>query len=156
MSNPIMETLTVGGNTYDVQDARVGDLSNLNTTDKSSLVGAINEAAQSGGGGGTSDYSQLSNKPSINGVTLSGNKTTSDLGITIPSAQSSGTPAALGTAARGTATTYSRSDHVHAKPTAADIGAIAAPSSPATGAFLVWNGSAWAAQTLSAWQGGNY
>lgn len=38
----------------------------------------------SGGGGGTSDYNALSNRPSINGVTLSGNKTTSDLGITIP------------------------------------------------------------------------
>lgn len=33
---------------------------------------------------------------------------------------------------------------------------ITAPSSAATGAFLVWNGSAWVAQTLSTWQGGNY
>lgn len=40
--------------------------------------------------------------------------------------------------------------------TAADVGAIAAPYSPATGAFLVWNGSAWVAQTLSTWQGGSY
>lgn len=40
--------------------------------------------------------------------------------------------------------------------TASDVGAIAAPSSPATGAFLVYNGSAWVAQTLSAWQGGSY
>lgn len=32
-------------------------------------------------GGGTSNYNDLSNKPSINGVTLSGNKTSSDLGI---------------------------------------------------------------------------
>ena len=39
---------------------------------------------------------------------------------------------------------------------ASDIGAIAAPSSPATGAFLVWNGTAWVAQTLATWQGGNY
>ena len=31
--------------------------------------------------GGSSDYSDLTNKPSINGVTLSGNKTSSDLGI---------------------------------------------------------------------------
>ena len=31
--------------------------------------------------GGTSDYTDLTNKPSINGVKLSGNKTTSDLGI---------------------------------------------------------------------------
>lgn len=34
-----------------------------------------------GGSGGTSDYSQLSHKPSINGVTLEGNKSSSDLGI---------------------------------------------------------------------------
>lgn len=39
---------------------------------------------------------------------------------------------------------------------ASDVGAIAAPSSPATGAFLVWDGSAWVAQTLSTWQGGSY
>lgn len=35
-----------------------------------------------GGGGGTSDYTNLENKPQINGVTLVGNKTTADLGIT--------------------------------------------------------------------------
>lgn len=34
-----------------------------------------------GGGGGTSDYSDLTNKPKINNVTLSGNKTSADLGI---------------------------------------------------------------------------
>ena len=33
------------------------------------------------GGSGTSDYSQLSNKPSINDVTLRGNKTSADLGL---------------------------------------------------------------------------
>lgn len=40
--------------------------------------------------------------------------------------------------------------------TAAEVGAIAAPSSPASGAFLVWNGSTWVAQTLATWQGGSY
>lgn len=40
--------------------------------------------------------------------------------------------------------------------TASDVGAIPAPSSPATGAFLVWNGSAWVAQTLATWTGGAY
>lgn len=40
--------------------------------------------------------------------------------------------------------------------TASEVGAIAAPSSPASGAFLVYNGSAWTAQTLATWQGGNY
>ena len=34
-----------------------------------------------GGGGGTSDYSALTNKPQINGVELTGNKTTADLKI---------------------------------------------------------------------------
>lgn len=33
------------------------------------------------GGGGVTDYDALTNKPSINGVTLSGNKTTNDLSI---------------------------------------------------------------------------
>ena len=33
------------------------------------------------GGGGTSNYNDLTNKPSINGVTLTGNKTTSDLSL---------------------------------------------------------------------------
>ena len=44
--------------------------------------------------------------------------------------------------------------------TASNIGAIAdkidKPSSPASGAFLVWNGSAWVAQTLSTWQASSY
>ena len=35
---------------------------------------------QTGGGGGTSNYNDLSNKPQIGGVTLSGNKTLHDLG----------------------------------------------------------------------------
>lgn len=86
-----MKTLTVGNNTFDIRDGRIGDLADLDTTDKSSVVAAINEAA--------------------------------DLSLA----------------------------------TAADVAAkITAPSSPATGAFLVWDGSAWTAQTLSTWQGGSY
>jgi hypothetical protein len=39
-------------------------------------------AINSGGGGeGTTDYTQLENKPSINGVPLTGNKTTTDLNL---------------------------------------------------------------------------
>ncbi len=40
--------------------------------------------------------------------------------------------------------------------TAGDVGAIAAPASPSSGDFLVYNGSAWAAQSLSVWQGGSF
>ena len=39
-------------------------------------------ANKSGGGSGTSNYNDLDNKPKINGVTLEGNKTSSELGIT--------------------------------------------------------------------------
>lgn len=44
----------------------------------------------SGGGGGTTNYNQLSNKPSINGVTLQGNKTTADLSIPVVEANPTG------------------------------------------------------------------
>ena len=50
---------------------------NGNLTSITNLIGSLS----SGGSGGTSNYNDLSNKPSINGVTLSGNKTTSDLGL---------------------------------------------------------------------------
>ena len=43
--------------------------------------GAEWRVSPTSGGGGTSDYTDLENKPQINGVTLSGNKSTSDLGI---------------------------------------------------------------------------
>lgn len=36
------------------------------------------------GGEGTTNYNQLSNKPSINDITLSGNKTTADLNLAEP------------------------------------------------------------------------
>lgn len=40
-----------------------------------------------GGGGGTSNYNDLTNKPKINGVELSGNKTSSDLKISSETTQ---------------------------------------------------------------------
>ena len=39
-------------------------------------------ANNSGGGSGTSNYNDLENKPKINNVTLEGNKTSSELGLT--------------------------------------------------------------------------
>jgi hypothetical protein len=43
------------------------------------------QANESGGGSGTSNYNDLENKPKINGVTLEGDKSSSDLGISVPS-----------------------------------------------------------------------
>lgn len=51
-----------------------------------------------GGGGGTSDYTQLTNKPEINGTALTGNKSSSDLGLQ---------DKVLGAWTAGTATTHS-------------------------------------------------
>ena len=160
MSNPIMETLTVGANTYDIQDARVGDLSQLTTTAKSTVVDAINEAAQ-GGGGSVSPYTS---NPSAPGTASPGSSDKSARGDhvhpaqTVPSAQSSGTPADLGTAARGSATTYSRSDHVHKMPSAADVGAVALNiGSQYAGDFLVvGNNGNVVPVTMSAWSAGSY
>ena len=46
------------------------------------LKNGINYSGSGGGGGGVSSYNELTDKPSIESVTLSGNKTLSDLGIT--------------------------------------------------------------------------
>jgi len=64
----------------------------VNTTDASEVSytkngqtnvdGALDVLFNSGGGGGTTDYTLLSSKPQINGVTLLGNKTSKQLLIT--------------------------------------------------------------------------
>ena len=119
--------------------------------------------AGSGGTGGTSDYDQLSNRPQINGNTLTGNLTAAQLGLGTYSKPSGGIPASdlasgviptvpsaatadpenLGTKAVGTSTKYAREDHVHQMPSASDVGAVAAPSSPSSGDVLTYNGGAW-------------
>lgn len=52
---------------------------NIKTINNQSLLGSGNIDVS--GGGGTTDYADLTNKPSINSVTLSGNKTSADLGL---------------------------------------------------------------------------
>lgn len=44
---------------------------------------AMAGSSSSSGGGGTSNYIDLANKPSINGITLEGNKTSEQLGIVV-------------------------------------------------------------------------
>lgn len=53
---------------------------NIKTINNESILGEGNINIE-GGGSGTSDYDDLENKPSINNVELSGNKTASDLGL---------------------------------------------------------------------------
>lgn len=51
---------------------------NIKTINNTSILGSGNIKIE---GGGSSDYSELTNKPSINNITLNGNKTSSDLGL---------------------------------------------------------------------------
>ena len=63
------------------QDALVSG-TNIKTINNNSLLGSGNITIS---GSGTTDYNDLSNKPSINGITLSGDKTASDLGLSTTS-----------------------------------------------------------------------
>lgn len=103
-------------------------------TDEDHPQGQSFDVMDGQGGSGSSDYNDLSNKPQIAGVTLSGDKSLADLGIaaasdipTVPSAYTS-TPADLGTASAGSSTSWAKGDHVHKMPSAADVGAYALPS----------------------------
>lgn len=67
------DNATINGvNTLTIQEGE-----NISITQSGSTM----TISSTGGSGGTSDYTNLTNKPSINNVTLSGNKSLSDLGI---------------------------------------------------------------------------
>ena len=51
------------------------------------LLIELKAAIEEGGGGGTTNYNLLENKPSINGHELHGNKSASDLGLENPLTQ---------------------------------------------------------------------
>ena len=59
---------------------------NIKTINNQSILGSGDIEISSGGGGtgGTTDYDELVNHPKINGVELVGDKSTSELGIDIP------------------------------------------------------------------------
>lgn len=52
----------------------------MNILSKQAVID-LTKPSSGGGGGGTDSYSDLTNKPKINSVTLSGNKTSSQLGL---------------------------------------------------------------------------
>ena len=73
-------------------------------------------------------------------------------------AGSNNTPEPLGTAAAGDGTTYARSNHVHAMPSASDVGAVAVAQGVAhAGEFVVVGSDGNVTTvTLATWQGGSY
>lgn len=80
------EYLIYGGVLYKVT-SDIASGGTITTSGVSANVTAVKVTDEMGhgGSGGTTDYSDLTNKPSINNVTLSGNKTASDLGLATPS-----------------------------------------------------------------------
>ena len=79
-------------------------------------LGDFDEVIESGGGGGTSDYTQLSNKPQINSIELTGDKSSSDLGLqdTISDLSTirSNASAGAGAAAKVTGITETGNDYI--------------------------------------------
>lgn len=77
-----------GAKGIDGKDAKINGVNTLTMQAGDNITlnqqGSTLTISSTGGSGGTSDYTDLTNKPQINGVTLSGNKTTSQLGINIP------------------------------------------------------------------------
>lgn len=79
--NPILNFSIPKGDTG--QDAKINGVNTITITAGDNIT--LNQSGStleiSATGDGTSDYTDLSNKPKINNVELSGNKSTSDLGL---------------------------------------------------------------------------
>ena len=58
-----------------------------NSSDPLMIAALLAKAKSGGGGGGTSNYNDLTNKPTLNGVTIEGDKTSEDYGIVAPTPQ---------------------------------------------------------------------
>ena len=135
MARNVVQFMDGDNNVYDVKDstarAAIGVLEPAASASdvgkflkvKTVTDGKVTEYEFGASSGGTTDYDDLTDKPQINSVTLSGHKSLSDLGIAAANDLS---------------------------------GKIDKPSSPSSGDFLCYNGTAWVATTLSVWQGGSY
>ena len=140
------------------EDPSGGDsLPEVDASDNGDVLTVVNgqwDKATPSGGGVTVDsaMSSSSTNPVQNKVIYTALQNKADSSA-VPSAYTSN-PAALGTASAGSSTAYAKGDHVHAMPTASQVGAIAAPQSPSSGQFLSWNGSAWVAASLPVYTGG--
>ena len=78
----VNNTSLLGSGNINVQPTLVSG-TNIKTINNQSILGSGNISI-GGGGGGTDDYTSLNNLPQINGHTLVGNMSTSDIGIVIP------------------------------------------------------------------------
>lgn len=89
-ANSYTEETVIGGGAIKGKNCTISSITEITgghrvtfqwTLDDGTVKTGTMDVMDGQGGGGSSDYTDLENKPSINSVTLSGNKTTSDLGI---------------------------------------------------------------------------
>lgn len=76
-----LNTATEAANNLDIDVEKEDKVATVTITKKDGTIKSVEIYDGEGGGGGTGDYEELENKPSINGVELIGNKTTANLGL---------------------------------------------------------------------------
>lgn len=110
------------------------------------------------GGSGTPNYDTLTNKPSINGVTLLGDKSTTELGLPTKTSDLVNDSGYITSAPVTSVNGQTGAVNIAVPSTAADVGAVAAnQGSENAGKFLtVANDGSVQPTAISTWEAGNY
>lgn len=108
--------------------------------------------------GGSSDYDALTNKPSINGVTLEGDKSTAELGLPTKTSDLDNDSGFITSVPVTSVNGQTGAVNIAVPSTAADVGAVAAnQGSENAGKFLtVANDGSVQPTAVSTWQAGDY
>lgn len=109
-------------------------------------------------GGGSSDYDALTNKPSINGVTLEGDKTTAELGLPTKTSDLENDSGFITSVPVTSVNGQTGAVNIAVPSTAADVGAVAvAQGASKANQFLVTDASGnVTTKTLESWQAQSY
>lgn len=109
-------------------------------------------------GGGSSDYDALTNKPSINGVTLDGDKSTAELGLPTRTSDLENDSGFITSVPVTSVNGQTGAVNIAVPSTAADVGAVAVAQGAAkANQFLVTDASGnVTTKTLESWQAQSY
>lgn len=109
-------------------------------------------------GGGSSDYDALTNKPSINGVTLEGDKSTAELGLPTKTSDLENDSGFITSVPVTSVNGQTGAVNIAVPSTAADVGAVAvAQGASKANQFLVTDASGnVTTKTLESWQAQSY
>lgn len=109
-------------------------------------------------GGGSSDYDALTNKPSVNGVTLEGDKTTVELGLPTKTSDLENDSGFITSAPVTSVNGQTGAVNIAVPSSAADVGAVATAQGAAkANQFLVTDASGnVTTKTLESWQAQSY